>query len=192
MLDAVPIFALPSDQQDTGHAYHFAPTPSGSRPVWCVVASLPKAERTAHAELHRRGFQAYLPLLTTRRRDRSWHTGPLFPGYLFVRLRLDQPWNPVRYAPGVFSLLSVDGIPSICPDAAVAMLQATEAQRATPPPKSCQWAPGAAVAVANGPFRSHPAVVLSVHRDQATVAIMMLGHLRNVSVNLDCLKARDE
>jgi hypothetical protein len=37
-----------------------------------------------------------------------------------------------------------------------------------------------------------PAVVISVQRETASIAIMMLGHLRNVSVPLDCLKARDE
>jgi transcription antitermination factor NusG len=191
MLDAAPLTRLDEPQQDVAHPIP-APTPSGSRPVWCVVATKPKAERTAHAELHRRGFTAYLPLLTTRRRDRSWRTGPLFPGYVFVRMRLDQPWNPVRYAPGVYSLLSIDGIPSICPDAVLDALRASEALRATPLPNTASWAPGMACKPATGPFRHHPAVVISVQRETATIACIMFGHLRNVSVPLDCLKALEE
>jgi transcriptional antiterminator RfaH len=192
MLDAATFQAVALPQQDAATAYTRCQVPSGSRPVWCVVATLPRSERTAHAELHRRGFTAYLPLLTTRWRDRTWHTGPLFVGYCFVRIRLDQPWNPVRYAPGVFSLLSVDGIPSICPDAVLDALRAGEALRATPLPATAPWAPGMACKPATGPFQDHPAVVISVQRETATVAIMFLGHLRNVSVPLDCLKAREE
>jgi len=100
VLDALPATRLDRPQQDAATAYERCQAPSGSRPVWCVVATLPRQERTAYAELHRRGFEAYLPLITTRWRDRTWHTSPLFPGYVFVRIRLDQPWNPVRYAPG--------------------------------------------------------------------------------------------
>jgi transcription antitermination factor NusG len=191
MLDAEPHTRLDEPQQDVAHTIS-APTPSGSRPVWCVVATYPQAERRAHAELHRRGFIAYLPLLTVRLPNRHYRTGPLFPNYAFVRMRLDQPWNPVRYAPGVFSLLSVDGIPSICPDAAVDALRAGEALRATPLPATASWAPGMACKPATGPFQDHPAVVISVHRETATIACIMFGHLRNVSVPLDCLKARDE
>ena len=193
MLDTTHNAAAFLPQQVAAAAYERSQVPSGSRPVWCVVASLPRAERTAHAELHRRGFQAYLPLLTTRWRDRTWHTGPLFSGYLFVKLDLTKPWNPVRYAPGVFSLISVDGIPSICPDAAISALQATEAIRATPTPPSALWAPGMPCRLAAGtPFQGHDAVVTEVEDDTARVALLMFGHLREISLPLDCLTTRDD
>jgi transcription antitermination factor NusG len=191
MLDAAAIQAVALPQQAVAQP-RFAPTLSGSRPVWCVVATLPRSERTAHAELHRRGFEAYLPLLTVRLPNRHWRTGPLFVGYLFVRMRLDQPWNPVRYCPGVFSLLSIDGIPSICPDAAVDALQATEALRATPTPQISQWAPGMPCRLRKGhPMEGADAVVTDVGATIARIAIMMLGHLRNVSVHLDALAPRE-
>ncbi len=192
MLDNTTNAAAMLPQQVAAHSYSFAPTPSGSRPVWCVVASQPKAERTAHAELHRRGFEAYLPLLTVRRPNRHYHIGPLFPGYLFVRTRLDRPWNPIRLCPGVFSLLSVDGIPSICPDAVLDALRASERLRATPTPPSALWAPGTPCRLATGAFAGHDAVVTEVGHDSARVALMMFGHLRTVSVPLDCLTSRDE
>ena len=167
------------------------------RPGWYVVTSQPKAERTAHASLHRAGYEPYLPLLTVRRTDRSYHTSALFPGYLFVRLDLARPWYPIRYAPGVYSLLSVDGIPSICPDGVILALQASEALRATPLPDNASWAPGMPCSLATGPLSGHQGVVTQIGRafggtDMAFVALMMFGHLREVSVPLDCLKARDE
>ena len=164
--------------------------PSGSRPPWCVVASKPQAERLAHANLHRRGFEAYLPLVTVRWRDRTWHTTPLFPGYLFVRLDLAQPWNPVRYAPGVFQLLMTGDRPSICPEGAVEALQAAEAERAAYPSQEPPWRPGDAVSLRKGPMEGCHALVLSVGTDMALISLLMFGQLREVAVDVDCLKAR--
>jgi transcription antitermination factor NusG len=192
MLDAATAPALHPDQQDAATAYDRCQVPSGSRPVWCVAATLPRSERIAHAELHRRGFEAYLPLITTRWRDRTWHTSPLFPGYLFVQLDLARPWNPVRYAPGVFCLLATNGIPSICPDGALEALRAGDALRASPRRETTQWAPGVPCRPATGPFRDHPAVVASVQRETATITLMLFGHLRTVSVPLDALAPRGD
>jgi transcription antitermination factor NusG len=188
VLDAEPHTRLDDHQQDTGHATHFAPTPSGCRHTWHVVASYPKAERRAHAALHLKGYEPYLPLLTTRRPDRSWHTAALFPGYLFIRLDLQRPWYPIRYAPGVYSLILTEGVPSICPDAVISVLQAGDALRATPIPESRYWAPGAAVAVSRGAFAQHQGVLLEVAKDRASVLLMVFGQLRSVSVDLDCLE----
>jgi transcription antitermination factor NusG len=108
-------------------------------------------------------------------------------------MRLDQPWNPVRYAPGVYSLLAIDGIPSICPDAAVDALRAGDALRAMPPPPAtASWAPGALCSPANGIFRGHRATVLSVHHQTARIAVMFLGHLREISLHVDCLMACED
>jgi transcription antitermination factor NusG len=192
MLDAAPHTRLDADQQDAAAAHERCQAPSGSRPVWCVVATYPQAERRAHAALHRVGFHAYLPLITVRWADRTWHTRPLFPGYCFVRMRLDRPWSPVTYAPGVFSLLSFDGKPATCSDAAVDALQATEALRATPTPQISQWAPGMPCRLRKGhPMEGADAVVTDVGATIARIAIMMLGHLRNVSVHLDALAPRE-
>jgi transcription antitermination factor NusG len=74
----------------------------------------------------------------------------------------------------------------------VEAVQAAEAQRATPTPDSALWAPGDAVALANGIFAGHHAIVTKVRSDRALVAIMMFGNIREVSVDLDCLTVRDE
>lgn len=179
-------------QQDAATAHNRCQVPSGSRAEWCVAATLPKAERRAHASLHRFGFTAYLPLVTTRWRDRTWHTGPLWPGYLFVQLDLTKPWSPVTHCPGVFNLVGINGIPSTCPQGAVEAIQAAEAVRALLPPVQQRWSPGAACALASGPFQDCDAVVLKVGADMALVALMMFGHLREILVQLDCLRARDE
>lgn len=162
-----------------------------TKPHWYVAATHPKAERRAHAALHLKGYTAYLPLITSRWRDRTWHTGPLWPGYVFLQLSPNQPWYPIRFAPGVFQLLCINGMPNPCPDGLVEAVQGAEAQRATPTPDSALWAPGAIVALANGIFAGHHAIVTRVSKERAYVALMLFGQPREVPVPLDCLTTCD-
>jgi transcription antitermination factor NusG len=190
MLDATPHTRLDADERLEGTP-RFAPPLSGCRQgTWHVVASYPKAERRAYAALHLKGYEPYLPLLTVRRPDRSYHTAALFPGYLFIRLDLQRPWYPIRYAPGVYSLLTTDGSPTVCPEAVILALRAGDALRAAPLPATASWAPGMACSLATGPLRHHPAVVTDVGRETATVAILMLGQLCQARVPLDALTQR--
>lgn len=166
--------------------------PCGSRPAWCAVVTHAQAERRAAASLHRYGFESYLPLVTIRRPCRHYHTGPLFPRYVFVRLDLSRGWSPVTAAPGVFQLVAFDGRPATCSDAVVEAVKAAvdgfEALGATTTP----WKPGTPCSLALGPLAGMPAVVTEVSRETATVAVLMFGHLREVAVQLDALTPREE
>lgn len=165
--------------------------PCGSRPAWCAVHTHSQAERRAHASLHRFGFTAYLPLIDIRWADRTWHTVPLFPRYLFVRLDLTRPWHPVTHAPGVFQLVAFDGKPATCRPGAVEALRAAEAERALHPQPEALWAPGTAVALAGGMWDGIPGLVLKTEKRIALVAMLMFGHLREIAVSFDCLRPRD-
>ena len=187
MLDAAPACRLDPNEREPGRPC-VASLPSGCRQgTWHVVASYPKAERRAHAALHLKGYEPYLPLLTVRRSDRSYHTSALFPGYLFCRLDLRRPWYPIRYAPGVYGLILTNGVPSICPEAAVDALRASEPFRATPRPETTQWLSGALCSPANGMFQGHRAVILAIHPPNATIGLMFLGQLRQIRMPIDCL-----
>ena len=188
MLDTTANTPASLPHQVAAHALAPRATTCGSRLPWCVVTSQPRAERTAHAELHRRGFEAYLPLCTWRRPNRHWSTGPLFPRYLFVRMDPNASWNPVLYAPGVYSLLLSGEKPGTVAEAQIRALQAGDELRANPLPKSNHWAPGAAVALSRGAFAQHRGVVTEVVKDRASVLLMVFGELRKVSLDLDCLE----
>jgi hypothetical protein len=41
-------------------------------------------------------------------------------------------------------------------------------------------------------FADHNAVVLAIHRETATLAVMFLGQLREISLHVDCLMACDD
>lgn len=185
MLDTARVASQKCNQQDTGRVAVFAPTPSGRR--WFVVATKPRAERRAHAALHLKGYQPFLPEVTVRRRDRSWRTVPLFPGYVFIRLDLARPWYPIRFAPGVFQLLTINGVPAPCPDHAVEAVQsALQAAQALAGEKE-RWRVGSPCSLSLHPLRGVPAIVTAIHDGRAQVAVMMLGQLRQLAVRVDQL-----
>lgn len=190
MLDSARTPQQKCNQRDAAPAHSRCQVPSGRR--WCVLASKPHAERRAHAALHLKGYQPYLPLITVRWRDRTWHTAPLFPGYVFCRLDLSKPWHPVTRTPGVFQLLMINGQPATCPDHALeavqSALQAAEALAAS----RTRWSVGQPCSLAYGPLRGMPAIITAIDGDQARVAVMMLGQLRVVRIDTEHLRTRDE
>ena len=57
--------------------------------IWIVVYTKPRHEKAVRNELHKKGYEVYLPLLKERRKwsDRKkWIEFPLFRSYLFVRI----------------------------------------------------------------------------------------------------------
>jgi transcriptional antiterminator RfaH len=200
MLDTAANPALDTPQQVAGKA---GPTPSGSRPSgprWHVVATHSQAERRATYNLAQQGYETYLPLVTVRRRDAAIRSlmhrveVPLFAGYAFVRFdALRDPWRPITNTPGVYALLrsTSTGLPHPCPDAAVEALRAGDALRRTLTPPGTAWAAGAACKAAHGPFKGHEAVVISVTGAKATIALPLFGGLRELTVPVEWLVARE-
>jgi transcription antitermination factor NusG len=167
--------------------------------AWAVIQTHPQAEFWATANLKRQGYTTYLPLYATKRLDRALRTlsrvvmVPLFQSYVFVKISPDDPWYPIRRTAGVRQLLlSAFGKPYLLRPGSLEAVRATEAQRTAPTSPSAIWAQGMPCSLAAGPFADHQGVVMSVGRDMALVALMMFGHLREVAVQLDCLRARDE
>jgi len=164
-------------------------------PQWFVCQPQPQAERWATTNLIQRGYETYLPLLAIRRRDRAirslWHVveEPLYARYLFVRFdSACDPWTPIWHTPGISRLLTKDDRkPNPCPEAAVLVLQATEASRRILGTPEALHRPGAVCSPAVGVLAGHRAVVLRVTRSHATVALMLLGALREVTLPLDIL-----
>jgi len=163
---------------------------------WAVLATQPQGERWAEQNLRQRGYQPYLPLFALMQRDRTIPTfkrlalKPLFAGYIFCQHDPRDPWRPIRYCPGIrANLLGGKGI-QYARDDAVAALQATDAQRLLPIHRT-PWRPGAVCELCDGPFHGQPAVVLHVEKDVALVSMLMLGELREVAVDVSCLKLRE-
>jgi transcription antitermination factor NusG len=171
---------------------------SHTAPSWHVAQTHPQAERWAATCLAEQGFATYLPLCTVIRQDRVTRTMtrpvqvPLWPRYVLVRFALTDPWGPVQHTRGVAALLmDQPGKPGTVPDGLVEALQAGEAARRTVGAPDAPWHPGAPCRLAGGAFAGHDAVVLTVGRDVATVALVIFGALRQAIVGLPLLTTRD-
>ena len=167
----------------------------GSR--WGVVHTHPQAERWAAQNLQRQGYEAYLPTHVVLRRDPVLRTltrsveAPLFTSYLFVAVPLTL-WGPIRHTLGVRSLLMSGDRPSIVATALLDVLRAAEGVRRSVVAPGASWAPGMPCSPATGtPFAGHPAVVVSVTGQRAIIATVMFGELRQVSVDVSSLVARE-
>lgn len=174
--------------------------PSAAQPCrsipWACVYTHPQAERWADSQLRLRGYQTWLPLVTVTRRDRVVRSMrhrvevPAFPRYLFVRFdAASASWSPIRATPGVSDLVRCGAnVAYASPDALEACQTALEAR----PHQDGKMTVGTAVACSQGPLRGCQAVVTAIHGNRASVAVMMLGHLREVAVSLDNLTSRDD
>src|SRR5881628_3102779 len=87
-------------------------------PAWYCARTQPKHEHIAAAGLARNlGLEVFHPRL---RMERSTQRGvvrviePLFPCYVFVRCRLEEQLDAIRYVTGISSLVHFGGkIPSV-------------------------------------------------------------------------------
>lgn len=170
---------------------------------WACVYTQPQAETWAESNLKRSGYRVWFPTHTVRQRDpvtpSLTHSviRPLFPRYGFIAFdHRDTSWSPIRATPGVVDLVRCGSLPAYTTDTAVEAvriaLHAAEAKAASMERPDATRRVGALVAPASGPFADHPGVVLAVSATRAQVSLMIFGALRTVSVNLDCLRIRDD
>jgi transcriptional antiterminator RfaH len=170
----------------------------GSQPPapWITCQTHPQAERWAVANLTRQGYQAYLPLITIRRRDPVLHTlnrlveVPLWRGYLFVQLSTAS-WSPIRSTRGIARVLMSGDKPHHLNAATLEAIRAGDELRRTVTLPDRLWRPGVACQVKYGPLQSMEAVVIAITNQVAHVALLMFGQLREVTISADCLAPRE-
>jgi transcription antitermination factor NusG len=93
---------------------------------WYVAYTASHCEKKAAAEILRRGVECFLPLYRSPRRwsDRRVLLDlPLFPGYVFVRLAL-QDRMQVLQVPHVVRFISFAGSPAVLPDKEIEVIRA--------------------------------------------------------------------
>lgn len=164
---------------------------------WYLVRTKPNAETTAQANLDRQGYELYFPRLAQALLCRGrWREriGPLFPGYLFLRLDEGrQPLAPVRSTPGVACAVRFGLHYAIVPDEVIRDLRAranpeTGMHRLNP---GMQLAPGARVRILAGPFDGLEGIFQRVSgSDRAIVLLSVLGQTASVAVPLGNVVSR--
>lgn len=85
---------------------------------WYAVYTKSRAEKKIHAELVKKGIEAYLPLVRTQRKwsDRmKVLEEPFLSGYVFVRVSFREQYN-VLVIPGALRYVTFEGTPASIPD----------------------------------------------------------------------------
>ena len=171
---------------------------------WACVYTQPQAETWAASNLTTAGYRVWFPTHVIKRPDRATPTirhavvVPLFPRYGFIAFdHRDTSWSPIRDTPGVVDLVRCGSLPAYTADAAVTALRsaldAPQAAAASSQAPDARRRVGALVAPIGGtPFAGHPAVVTEILTgNRAMIAMMLFGELRQVSVDVSSLVARD-
>ena len=100
---------------------------------WYLVHTKPRQEKCALDNLHRQGYQCYLPTLPAEKLRQGQLTvadDPLFPRYLFIRLGQGdsaKSWAPIRSTKGVSRLVSFGTEPARVDDGLIELLRTQEA-----------------------------------------------------------------
>jgi transcription termination/antitermination protein NusG len=152
---------------------------------WYALRVRPNYEKPVAAALRGKGFQEFLPLIRSRRQwsDRVKIMDlPLFPGYLFCRLNLDERL-PLLTTPGFLYLVGVGKNPEPVDDSEIAGIQSVLRSGLTVTP----WpnlVVGQKVRLKHGPLRGLDGVLTRIaNRHRIYVSVTLLK--RSISVEVD-------
>lgn len=144
-------------------------------PRWYVVQSKPREDTRALANLERQGFTCYCPMRSVEKLQQGRRTkieGPLFPGYLFIRLKeVGQGWAPIRSTRGVLQLVRFNDYPLPVPDDVVERIRSRlmQVQYSVP-----YLQPGERVRITHGPFAHLEAIFLAGDGSERVLLLMKI------------------
>jgi transcriptional antiterminator RfaH len=152
-------------------------------PFWSVVRSQPQRERFAASQLELRGYEIFLPMISTKR-----SSAPLFNSYFFVRI-IEQ-WRSINTCFGVLGLVHVGDCPSKMPDAEIEALKTmidghgfVRLPEGRGSPIKREIAVGSKVRIASGPFGGHLGLYQGQStRDRELILLNLLGRQTPVTI----------
>ena len=157
-------------------------------PYWAVARTAPHHERLAVESVALAGFETFVPRIRVKV-GAQWRTTPLFGCYFFVRV-VDR-WRILERTIGVLNVVKFGASPARCPDEEIAALLSRADPdgvirlSARPPSTSSKrvLTPGAAVTIADGPFRGLTGIYAGMSAsERELVLINILGASRPVEI----------
>jgi transcription antitermination factor NusG len=164
---------------------NFNPFSNTSGKEWYAVYTVVRHEKAVNAALTEKDIETFLPLreVLSRWKDRKKRIQiPLFPGYLFVNIRLKEMWDVLNRR-SVVRILGVKGVPIPVPaDQISAIRSLLESNlRYDPYP---YFSEGREVIVINGPLQGIRGKILEVRGNYRLILSVDLIQ-RSVSVEID-------
>ena len=159
---------------------------------WYLIQFKPNSHRVAERNLHRQGFETFLPMQKITRRKASRFVSdqkPLFPGYMFVNVNSElAPWRSINSTFGVSKLVSFEGKPKPLPLQLISgLMLRCDASGTLLPPKSLNE--GDSVEMLTGPFATFVATVDTIDPEQRIWVLMhFMGQKTRMQVTADQLQ----
>jgi transcriptional antiterminator RfaH len=157
---------------------------------WAAAQLQPQRDGLALHCLRQAGFETYAPRLREPRTvsGRKVVRAPLlFPGYLFVFIRLQ--WHTARWTPGVVRLVMNGVGPAVVPGAIIEDLKARETGGLIELPRPPKFRPGDRVRVIHGPFAGHIGLYAGMKpRERVEVLLAILGGSQRVTLAADAVE----
>jgi transcriptional antiterminator RfaH len=159
---------------------------------WYLIQFKPNSYRLAERNLHRQGFETFLPMQKITRRKASSFVSdlkPLFPGYMFVSVNSDlAPWRTINSTIGVSKLVSFEGKPKPLPLQLISgLMLRCDASGILLPPKSLSE--GDSVEMLTGTFANFIATVDTIDPEQRIwVLLDFMGQKTRMQVTADKLQ----
>lgn len=151
---------------------------------WYVVYCKPQKEEFAQFHLQLKGIEVFLPMLllpeALRRRKRIL---PLFPNYLFVRIRISEEYGYVLWSPGVKRFVSFDDVPLPLEDNIVDYLMEQANSEGIIPARS-NLKVGQEVRITGGPFDGLVGIIQDPPDAKGRVRVLMKLLSRQVKIDV--------
>ena len=155
------------------------------QPHWYAVYTRSRHEKTVAQQLGHKSVDHFLPLFET---IRNWRNGrfrvrlPLFPGYLFVHIALQERLQ-VLQVPGVVGLVSSNGMPVALPQAEIETIRdaLTKGMQAHPHP---YLTVGSRVRINSGPLEGLNGILVR-KKGQLRVVVSVDLIMRSIAVDID-------
>ena len=159
---------------------------------WYVIQFKRHAHHIAERNLNQQGFKTFLPSqdFTIKHGSKFLTTiKPLFPGYIFVRIKPDgAPWRKINSTLGVSRLICQNGVPKMVPPEVVSgLISRCDSSGKLLPPNAIQC--GDAVEILSGALANFIATVESIDSDRRIWVLMdLMGQTTRVQVASEQLK----
>jgi transcription elongation factor/antiterminator RfaH len=159
--------------------------------AWYVLYSKPHKEESAQFHLHSKGVEVFFRrlFLPESLRVRK-HLIPLFPNYLFVRIRIPEEYEWVMWTPGVKRFVSFNDVPVPLEQGIVAYLMQKASPQGVITARS-NLKVGQEVRISGGPFDGLAGIIQEPPNARGRVKILMelLSRPMKVEVPLQFLES---
>tara|TARA_R110002020_G_scaffold350210_1_gene563612 strand:- start:23478 stop:23969 length:492 start_codon:yes stop_codon:yes gene_type:complete len=139
--------------------------------AWYLLQCKPRQDFRAHEHLTRQGFECFNPsiqLQTLKAGAIKQKVQPLFPGYIFVRVKAEDNWTALHSTRGVTRIVAFSGKPCKVQDDIVQHLQ----ERCARVEETQALNPGDRIHVRVGPYAELDAIFVAMDGDQRVMLLL--------------------